>query len=150
MKKALVIINEQHSLLPEQEKILSDKYNYLLPRVEVEDGYDNYKYADAYEDVVCRGWELLEVPAEGWSITEMKEKVEEIYNIAKKEREMTIIFVSPVPFVLKELAEISGGRENSDIDFMEILVFHNDNRKKKELPNGKIISVVANKGWQLV
>jgi len=29
-------------------------------------------------------------------------------------------------------------------------IFHNDNREKKELPNGKIIHTVAQKGWVLV
>ena len=32
----------------------------------------------------------------------------------------------------------------------QVLVFHNDKRQKRELPNGKIISVVAETGWQLV
>jgi len=41
MKKALVIINEQHSLLP-----------YLAPCVDVDDEYALSPYADPYEDVV--------------------------------------------------------------------------------------------------
>jgi len=31
-----------------------------------------------------------------------------------------------------------------------IRVLHNDNRQKKELPNGKIIMTVAETSWQLV
>ena len=32
----------------------------------------------------------------------------------------------------------------------DVLVFHNDRREKKELPDGLIIQVVAREGWQLV
>jgi len=31
----------------------------------------------------------------------------------------------------------------------EYYLLHNDRREKKELPNGRVISVVAQTGWQL-
>jgi len=106
MKKAFIILNEQHSLLPEQEKILKEQFE---------------------------TYEIISVPASGWTLEEMKIKIVELST------KNTIVFVSPIPYMIKELAK--GGK---------VLVFHNDNRKKKELPNGKIIQVVAETGWQLV
>ena len=116
MKKALVIINEQHSLLPDQVLILNHTFKENL--------------------------ETKKVPAQGWTWTEQE-------NIAREIIEMNIthvIFVSPVPVLLRELSYHWGRNSNNPI----ILVFHNDNRQKKELPNGKTISVIAKEGWQLV
>ena len=116
MGKALVIINEQHSLLAEQELILNHTFKENL--------------------------EIKKVPAKGWTWTQQE-------NIAREIIEMNIthvVFVSPVPVLLKELSYNWGKDSNNPI----ILVFHNDNRQKKELPNGKIISVIAKEGWQLV
>jgi hypothetical protein len=81
-------------------------------------------------------WETISVPSAGWTLEEMKQNVSEM-----KRSGNTIVFVSPIPFMLKELAKDAN---------VNVLVFHNDNRKKKELPNGKIIQVVAETGWQLV
>lgn len=62
----------------------------------------------------------------------------------KQELEQTatdVVFVSPVPVLLAKL---------SASQVVKVHVLHNDNREKKELPNGKIISVVAKEGWELV
>ena len=80
-------------------------------------------------------WETVSVPSAGWTLEEMKQNVSEM-----KRSGNTIVFVSPIPFMLKELAK-SGHN---------VLVFHNDRRVKKQLPDGKIIQVVAETGWQLV
>jgi len=107
MRKAIVIINEQHKLLLEQEEILNKNYR--------------------------NNWECLKVPADGWNLEEIKNKVKELKgNI--------IIFASPIPAMIK-FAMLAG---------IEVRIFHNDNREKVELPNGKIISRVAQEGWQLV
>lgn len=127
--KAIVIINEQHSLLSDQNRILNS-------------------YFDSYE--------LYKVPAEGWSIKQMNEQVDndiiqENYNYSK-----AIVFASPVPYLLAHCASVSGridtAREDYGLAIPELYVylFHNDKREKKELPNGKVISVVAKEGWQLV
>ena len=125
MAKAKVVINEQHSLLPEQEAILNSQF-----------GEGN--------------WELLKVPSQGWNLEEQRE-IE-----AKLLGECEVVFASPVPVLMGLLiantaydngyGDASGlGRPRKDI-----FVFHNDNRDKKELPNGKIIFTVAKEGWQLV
>ena len=116
MKNALVIINEQHSLLTEQELILNHVFR--------------------------ENWEIKKVPAKGWTWTEQEDIAAQIIetNIAY------VVFVSPVPVLLRELSYEWGRDTNNPI----IYVFHNDKRQKKELANGKIISVIAKEGWQLV
>ena len=113
---ALVIMNENHSILPEQHTILYEKYG---------------------------EYSILKVPAEGWTLEEMEEIITSIRNTASKSNVIEVIFISPVPYMIMELAR----SENTGV---YTRVFHNDHREKKELPNGKIIQVVSKEGWQLV
>ena len=106
MNKAIVVLNEQHTLLPEQEKILNDFFD---------------------------KWEIFSVPASGWTYKEMQEIAKEIGP-----KRDNIVFASPIPALMKLVAKTKWW------------TFHNDNREKKELPNGKIIMTVAKTGWQLV
>jgi len=124
MSKVYVIINEQHSLFPQQKEILDQRF---------------------------QSWEFFKIPAEGLTLDEQRQIVQEL-------KENIIVFASPVPFLMKELAYISGfadpiNCENANgllIGYgTQVLVFHNDKREKKEI-NGRIISVVAETGWQLV
>jgi len=122
-RKAFVIINEQHSLLPAQIEILENRIG---------------------------DYEIIRVPAMGWTLKEQ-------YEILQKLVHHIVIFVSPIPYLMKQLSfyEGYGHMENCDNGLLigygtQVLVFHNDKREKKELPNGKIISVVAETGWQLV
>lgn len=125
MSKVYVVINEQHSLFSQQREILDQRFP---------------------------SWEFYKIPAEGLTLDEQHQVVQELKgNI--------IVFASPVPFLMKELAYIAGfadiiNCENANGLLVgygtHVLVFHNDKREKKELPNGKIISVVAETGWQLV
>lgn len=125
--KTLVVINETHSLLPEQEQILKQKF----------DSFD-----------------FLKVPSSGWTLEEMKEKIN---SIIENETDH-VVFVSPIPYMIQKLSYQYAWYEantnyNASFPIVKcprIWVFHNDNRTKKELPNGKIISVIAETGWQLV
>jgi hypothetical protein len=133
MNKTIVIINEQHSLLPEQEEIIKQTF---------------------------KNFEILKVPTNGWTLQEQKEVASRLYkqvatNRLGEETDNAIIFVSPVPFLMKEMQK----RAIMSVPFHDmsreyenycVLVFHNDRREKKELPDGKVISVVTQKGWQLV
>ena len=115
--KAIVIINETHSMMDEQKSIIEERY---------------------------QNYEFLKVPSHGWTLEEMKKIKSKIWEeYMNSDEEMNIVFISPVPYLLKELAAVSQGAEN-------VLVMHNDRREKKELPDGRIISVVAQTGWQLV
>jgi len=81
---------------------------------------------------------VLEVPADGWDLQEMNRVLENFESYADDTK---FVFISPIPYLLKETAKRYGDRT---------LVFHNDHREKKELPDGRIIQVVASKGWQLL
>lgn len=147
--KVLVLINEQHSLMPAQEEILKEKFGQ---------------------------WEFVKVPATGWTIDEMKNVAQDLYLALveakpdfpeaknnKMKAVMTsntgkhntaIVFVSPIPYLLKELTRLSvTGIPNSDVgetyEQFEIYVFHRDRREKTE-SNGVITTTVSNDGWQLV
>ena len=85
-------------------------------------------------------WEIVSVHQNGWTLDEQKKIGEDLLG-------NTVVFASPIPFLMKHLAYCSGYGED---DHTQVLVFHNDERQKKELPNGKIIQVVAETGWQLV
>ena len=61
---------------------------------------------------------------------------EEVSVLKTLDTDTVVVFCSPIPAMMKLL----------DGWF----VFHNDAREKVELPNGKIIMKVAEKGWQLV
>ncbi len=117
--KAIIIINETHSMMDEQKSIIEERY---------------------------QNYEFLKVPSQGWTLEEMKEIRRKLWKeYMSSHGEMNIIFVSPVPYLLKEIALLG-----AEFTSFRVLVMHNDKREKKELPDGRIISVVAQTGWQLV
>ena len=89
-------------------------------------------------DRVFDAWEEYKVPSDGWNLKTIREK-----SIALASTSEAVVFASPIPAMIKILA----GHESENFS---VFVFHNDKREKKELPNGKIISVTAQTGWQLV
>lgn len=70
---------------------------------------------------------------EGWNLEQLREIA---YSLVEKQ----VVFVSPVPVLIGLTAKAG----------IETYIFHNDKRDKKELPNGKIIMVVSQTGWELV
>ena len=104
-----VILNEQHSLMEDQTRVLNEKFG-------------------------ANNWELHLVPSAGWTLDEINAQVDSLSS------EEGVVFASPIPAMILKLAKTN----------VETFVFHNDKREKKELPNGKIIMVVASEGWQLV
>ena len=124
MRKCIIVINEQHKLLPQQEAVLG------------QEGY--------------RDFEFLKVPAQGWTIKEMQAIEEQLFDRLKDGAD--IIFVSPVPRLIKGLSFRAGvlvGEGYPD-RLGTVRVFHNDRREKKELPDGRIIYTVAREGWTLI
>ena len=142
--KALVVCNAQHNLFPEQEELLSSQF-----------GEDS--------------WELLPIPAEGWDLLYMKDRVRYLAEWAHGVRTtentpmfenstppiavgetFTLVFASPVPGLMalwaREMATMDGAANMS--------AFHNDCRVSKEVPDGKggvrLIKTVAPTGWVLV
>lgn len=127
--KAIVIINETHSLFPEQENILRERFEEI---------------------------EFVKVPASGWTLEEMRKIADDLHKRIPWDGESAIVFASPIPYLLRELTEMAISAEMGDDydvytkNLYDVLVFHNDHREKKELPDGRIIQVVAATGWQLV
>ena len=117
--KAIIIINETHSMMDEQKSIIEERY---------------------------QNYEVLKVPSQGWTLEEMRKIKSKIWEeYMNSSGEMNIIFISPIPYLIKELALLG-----AEFTSFSVLVMHNDVREKKELPDGRIISVVAQTGWQLV
>lgn len=86
------------------------------------------------------GWEIFSVPSTGWKLSDMNAVA------AKLSSTTSVVFASPVPILIRNLSL----QEGMGLWKGSILLFHNDIREKKELPNGKIILTVAQTGWQLV
>ena len=129
MEKLFIIINEQHEILPDQERLLEKEFP-------------------------GRKVEKILVPAKGWNLQEVNKKSKELFNRALEEKG-DIVILSPIPVLIKILSERSviqsiKNEKNGYQGNVEIYIFHNDKREKKELPNGKIITIVAKEGWQLV
>jgi len=112
-----VVINEQHTLLPDQERIIKEA------------GYDKIDF--------------IKVSADGWDKSQMDDFINS-YNYRND-----IVFVSPIGYMIKHVSSLMALKTMNNIQCGEVLVMCNDNRDKKELPNGKIISVVAKEGWYL-
>lgn len=118
--KTIIIMNEQHNLLPQQEELI----NGLNAPVEI-----------------------IKVPADGWNKRQILDCVDNIKHLATRGERLNIVVLSPIPLLLAALSMLQGYGE---LDYSAVYVLHNDRREKKELPNGKIISVVAQEGWELI
>ncbi|BDR74324.1 hypothetical protein K144316041_p21630 (plasmid) [Clostridium tetani] len=118
--KTIVILNKQHSLTKEQKETLLKNFE---------------------------KFEMLLVPENGWTLNEMKNVVKQLQLGYINKEAKNIIFASPIPALIKLVSEeILMDSLNPSNWF----VFHNGKREKRKLPNGKIISVVATKGCELV
>lgn len=88
---------------------------------------------DVLDKTFPQGFDILGVPADGWTLQQQLDITQDLIG-------KTVVFVSPVPVLLAKATKLG----------VDAYVFHNDNRDKKQLPNGKIIMVVAQTGWQLI
>ena len=82
------------------------------------------------------GWQILPVSADGWNLRKIGQEA-----MVLAATNCTVIFASPIPAMIKECMVLMPHNT---------WLLHNDKRIKKELPGGKIISVVADDGWVLV
>lgn len=76
-------------------------------------------------------WERLELPAGGLKLDEIKSLV---YGLPDN---CEIVIASPVPAMLLVLSQVKA----------KWSVFHNDNRDKIEIPDGRSIMTVSKTGW---
>ena len=104
-KIATVVINEQHTILPDQQRLL-----------------------DEFDEIT-----IQKIPSDGLNVQKQEDLAKRLCL------RPNVIFISPVPYLMcLTVADARGG----------VWVMHNDQREKKELPNGKVISVTAKEGWQ--
>lgn len=125
MAKVKVIMNEQHSLLEEQERILNEKFG---------------------------EWEILSVPSKGWNISEMDEVIRKEFSYWEVAVFASPIPYLIKRLSFRTGAQHVDFIEGLDLRLNagQVFIFHNDKREKKELPNGKVIFTVAKTGWELV
>jgi len=118
-----VVINRQHRILPEQYNILKKEFGKF------------YK---------------IQVPPEGWTLTQQMSLVEKLSELADKHG-INVVFISPVPLLIALLSYESALRKHiKHAKPLNVYIFHNDKRIKKELPDGRVISVIPEEGWKLV
>ena len=125
--KTTIIINEQHTLLPDQEKILSEKF---------------------------KTWDTLLVPASGWNKKKIEEIARNfVGNVVFISPIPYMIKITAMSAALNWSYEACKGdysyAPSGDSLINCCLVMCNDTRIKKEIPGGKIISVTAKTGWYL-
>jgi hypothetical protein len=128
----IVIINESHSLFPQQEEILGDYERYNLPDSGANLGQVKSEIAP-----------FLRQEYVGYS--EEWEETEEGATLAQHEQGgKSIIFATPFAALMVEL-------QNSGVKFG---CLHNDKRSAKEVPDGKggvrVVHSVSPDGWVIV
>jgi hypothetical protein len=113
-------------IINEQHKLFEEQESIL------EDCFDSYDF--------------IKVPADGWDLDKIDSMIDSLAKTIDNgilfNENVSIVFASPIPAMIKRLI--------NRIDGDSVFIFHNDKRNKKELPNGKIIQVVSDTGWQLV
>ena len=82
----------------------------------------------------------VDVPEEGLTL---EEQIHMAYAIMDEMNKGDyLVFVSPVPCMV--------GYVTARLDISKnMLIFGNDTREKKELPNGRIVQVISKTGWYL-
>lgn len=87
---------------------------------------------------------IVNIPAKGIDSTKQRELAEELVNEGG-----IIIFLSPVPVLLAQVAFLIGKIEgNKAVKSIKLMIFSRDAREKKE-ENGVIEMKVAEEGWTL-
>lgn len=121
---ALVVLNEQHSLLPQQKEILDKNFSY---------------------------WEIYRISKNGMTVQEQKNLVDMFCRRLPKDT--AIVFASPIPLVIAKLAYMVGRDDqfykDNEVGVTKetrLFIFTNDKREKKEFPDGRI---VLTDGWTL-
>ena len=121
--KALVVLNEAHTMLPQQEKLLG---------------------VEIYDD-----WDILPVPKEGWTLDKMKDDIRPPLENALLTG-TDIVFVSPIPWLIKRLSFFEGSqyaRDNFSVGAVRVMM--RDQRIKTETKDGVITSKISGDGWRL-
>lgn len=118
-----IIINEQHSLNPAQGRILGERF---------------------------ASFEFVRIPAHGLTRPQQEALAEKLLADA-----WPVVFVSPVPLLLAIMAGRCGPNASArpgahPASMPQLFLFHNDVRIKTETADGRISSMLAPEGWELI
>jgi len=120
--KLFIIKNKDHSIRTEYFSIIDEFRNKITPT----------------------DMELINAPVNGWNIKQMNMVVikikEESYNYDK----ITVIFISPIPYLIREISMLSGQNNKFDVK-----LFHHDKRVKS-VYNGRYVQKIRNSKIELV
>lgn len=121
--KALVVFNQAHKLLPQQEELLNANFP--------------------------RGWQILPVPEEGWDFERQCELAAELCEHPLVFASPVPFLLARVAAIKAARAQ----RDLFLTIKVDLWVFHNDSRVAREVPDGKgavkVIHTVAPHGWIL-
>ena len=125
--KTIVIMNEQHTMMVSQSAIMDERFGEF-------------------------NWEVFPVPSNGWTKEEMDSLAQGWAKVRESGWIKDVVFLSPIPYLLAKVASmrIHWSEEREMYYPPRIHLFHNDRREKRELPDGRILQVVAKEGWELV
>lgn len=123
--KNYLIINETHSLLPDQVRELEEK------------GMSDY--------------EEIRIPKEGWNL---QTRLDRAHEWARRGGRYIFVSPEPVmlgrlAYYAGHGSHYIDGTPAFGHD-VAVYVFSNDRRVKKELPDGRIVQTIAPTGWKLV
>lgn len=140
-----VIINEQHAIMEEQDALIRRK----LGNLELVDNPNMTPMVN--NQGIVGNYEVVKIPSEGLNRQEIEKLTEQLIQDAII-RGDDIVVMSPIPLLLAKLtAEIAKyNAEYEDAMTGGIYIMHNDRREKKELPDGRVLSVIASTGWELI
>lgn len=131
MKKSLVIINDAHTLLEDQERVLDEKFG-------------------------PEGWERLNIPIEGLNLVQMEELCHKLNGEDVVFASPIPYLVMRLSTAAVQWWAYEGGSASTppSINVRVVYVLHNDHRVAKEVPDGKggvrMIHTVSPTGWVLV
>ena len=126
MREAKVVINQQHKLLPDQERLLNETFT--------------------------AGWFRWDVPADGLTAEAQAAAASEL-SIWPVVIASPVPFLTARLAVIKAMRAQRGLFLDEEAQ-IALWVFHNDSRIAKEIPDGKggvkVLHTVAPEGWQLL
>ena len=123
--KTVVVINEAHTLMEDQKRVLEE---------------------------LNKDFEFLKVPTDGWTYEEQISVAEEL--ITKADQVVFASPIPALLMILSRVEGIKHFAKMEGEDSIEVRVLHNDQRVAKEIPDGKggvrMIHTVSPTGWILV
>ena len=122
--KCVVVLNQQHTLFPQQMDLLNDKYSTI---------------------------DYLRVPATGWTLAQINDVCDSLL-MADADVIMASPIPALLMKLSKDIAYsvgVADGDNCSNCIAVNVYTFHNDNRIKNQFGD-KIVMTVAPDGWVLI